>query len=112
MEIDDVIMGMMFAEEDNEEIANDAKNALIKELKQKGILLPRYDWKNKEFYNKLEEITADWFKRHPETKRGSGEFLAKYPEKEDALRLLREMSNKGRITPIEYITLYREIYNF
>ena len=88
------------------------KGKIISEMKRTGMLLPKYDWQNKEFNDTLEAITADWFKRHPETKRGTGEFQKKYPEKIATKDMLSKMSGKGRITPEEYMILYREIYSF
>ncbi|MFK5938149.1 MAG: hypothetical protein QM497_07100, partial [Sulfurimonas sp.] len=83
---------------------DDIKNQLIAEMRSRGMLLPRYDWRNKEFNDVLEGITADWFKRHPETKRGSGEWQEKYPKKEAGLSLLEKMSGMGRITPDGVVT--------
>ena len=85
---------------------------LIEELYARGTLLPEYEWNNPKFNAELEAITADWFVRHPETKRGTGEFDRKHPEKAKAFDILSELSGKGRITPDEYLTLYREIFNF
>lgn len=84
----------------------------VRELINEGIILPEYDWQSEAFKNELEAITLDWFERHPETKRGTGEFDKKYPEKAKGLDLLWEMAQKGRIKPDEYIALYRGIYNF
>jgi|GEM_PF-6343851 len=88
------------------------RKGVIQELVEKGTLLPKYDWQDKEFNDTLEAITADWFTRHPETKRGTGEFDKKYPEKATALGLMERMGAMGRITPEEYIVIYKEIFNF
>lgn len=98
--------------EANEITRDSQRERLIQELREKGMILPEYDWKDKEFNDTLEAITADWFVRHPETKRSGGEFDKKYPEKAAALDLMERMSAMGRITPEEYIIIYREIFNF
>jgi hypothetical protein len=88
------------------------REQLISEMRAEGFLLPEYDWNNQEFMDTLKDITLDWFARHPETIRGTGEFQAKYPGKVAALDLLWKMAQMGRITPDEYIALYKEINNF
>ena len=88
------------------------RDRLVDELYARGTLLPEQDWDDPKFNAELEAITADWFVRHPETKRGTGEFQKKYPEKIAAMDMLSKLSGKGRITPDEYLTLYREINNF
>jgi len=112
--MDSIAAGMIIAEMRNtsNKNENDIREALIQEMRDIGMLLPQYDWSDKDFNDTLEAITADWFERHPETQRGTGEFQKKYPEKIAGLELLEKMGAMGRITPDEFITLYREIHNF
>ena len=88
------------------------RDRLVEELYARGTLLPEYDWDDPKFNAEVEAITADWFVRHPETIRGSGEFQKKYPEKKVAMDMLDKLTAKGRMTPEEYLILYREIFNF
>jgi hypothetical protein len=96
----------------NNDSVQSIKQQLVNQMREEGMLLPKYNWNKKEFANALAAITDEWFKRHPETKRGTGEFQAKYPEKIEAENLLIQMAKKGRITPDEYVVLYREINSF
>ena len=88
------------------------KEELIEEMKKSGTLLPQYNWRDSKFTEALEKITAEWFARHPETTRGNGEFDKTYPEKGKALDLLDSMATKGRISPSEFVVLYKELYDF
>lgn len=117
----DLAMGSMLAqndktnrllEEQNNILSDNNKNAIIAEMRRTGMLLPEYDWQSREFQDAREAITADWFKRHPETVRGSGAFQKEYPDKNVALEMLVKMSGMGRITPEEYLVLHREMFNF
>jgi hypothetical protein len=112
MDMFSYVLGETAAESRMEEIVDNAKQEVLAELKAKGMILPKYDWQDKGFNDTLEAIVADWFERHPETIRGSGEFAKKYPNKVAAEEMLSKMSGMGRITPDEYVTLYREINNF
>lgn len=87
------------------------KNITIEELVRRGTLLPEYDWSSKEFDDAYENLAADWFRRHPEVSRGTGEFAKKYPEKDKAFDVLHRMSDLGRITPDEFLLLAKEIYS-
>ena len=88
-----------------------SKDDIVEELMKDGILLPQQDW-GEEFQAKAEAITVDWFERHPECVRGSGQFAEMFPDEDKAEITLSRMSEKGRITPDEYLVLYREIMNF
>jgi len=85
---------------------------IIQELRNQGTLLPEYDWRNKEIDDTIEAITVDWFQRHPEVKRGTGEFAQKYPKVADAYNIMQRMSQMGRIKPDEYIILLKALFNF
>jgi len=89
-----------------------SREQIVNELIEEGILLPEYDWSEKEFHAELERITKDWFERHPEVKRGTGEFQEKYPELEKVAETMQTMIEKGRISPVEYTELYRNLYRF
>lgn len=106
------VLGSDEARHNNEAAKNELRESIIEELQENGTLLPRYDWADKRFNETTKAITADWFARHPEIKRGTGEFQAKYPEKFKGIVLLDKMTGMGRITPEEYIILFREIHNF
>lgn len=72
----------------------------------------QYDWQNPEFQGACEAIDVDFFNRHPEIVRGSGEFARRYPEKEKGIGTLDRLSELNRIHPDEYVLLYKEILNF
>lgn len=88
------------------------RESIIYELRAKGTILPDYNWQDTVHNNKLEEMATAWFKRHPETKRGTGDFARKYPDKEKAFLTLEKMSATGRITPDEFIVLCAQVYDF
>lgn len=71
---DGMFMGMGMSRRYDAPDINSIREQLLAEMRQTGMLLPQYDWQSKELDDTLESITADWFARHPETKRGSGAF--------------------------------------
>jgi len=71
-----------------------------------------YDWDNEEFQAACEAIKVDFFARHPEFVRGSGEFSRVYPDKIKGIETLNRMSELNRIHPDEFLLLIKEIYNF
>ena len=85
------------------------RDKIIADLRDEGILLPEYDWQDKAFLDELEQIAIEWFQRHPEVIRGSGDFAKMHPEKDVALDTLGRMVELGRITPKEYLIIHREI---
>jgi len=85
---------------------------IIQELRNQGTLLPEYDWQSKEFTDALETIATDWYKRHPEVKRGTNDLAQKYPKVAEAQNVIRRMSQMGRITPVEYLTLLKTLFSF
>jgi len=90
----------------------DAQKQLIQQLENEGVLLPQYDWKSEEFNKEINKITDDWFKRHPETRRGTGEFQKHHPEVYNALDTLDMMTYRNRITPQEFISIYKALHEF
>ncbi len=90
----------------------DAQKQLIQQLENEGVLLPQYDWESEEFDNQLTEIADDWFKRHPETHKGTGEFQKHHPNVYEAINALDMMGYRGRITPQEYVTIYKALFSF
>jgi hypothetical protein len=90
---------------------NPTKDEIIQELINEGVILPTQDWGD-DFQAKKEAITTDWFARHPECKRGTGQFPKMYPEVVKAQDIIIKMSELGRITPEEFLILYKEIKNF
>jgi len=99
------------AEEMAKEAAQTAKQEVIDDLIKAGTILPAQDW-GEEFQAKEDAIIADWFNRHPEVQRGTGEFKLKHPQVDEALRMVHKMSTKGRITPEEYLVLCEGLHNF
>jgi len=85
---------------------------IIQELRNQGTLLPEYDWQSKEFTDAYEAITADFFKRHPEVTRGTGEFSKKYPNIDRAEDTLIRLTQIGRITPDEFLILVKALKSF
>jgi len=75
------------------------------------MLLPPQDW-GEEFQAKAEAITVDWFERHPECKRGTGQFAEMYPDVEKGLENLLRMSQLQRITTEEFLILHEGLMNF
>lgn len=88
------------------------REQIIAELMAEGILLPEFDWESPEFVQERDSIALDWFERHPEIKRGTGALEKLYPQVIALEDTLIHMSGLGRITPKEYITIYREAFNF
>lgn len=77
-----------------------------------GFATVQYDWDNPEFQGACDAIQNDFFKRHPEFVRGSGEFSKAYPEKVKGIEVLNRMSELNRIHPDEYLLLFKQIYAF
>ncbi len=75
-------------------------------------LLPVYDWEGESFSKAQDNIAKVWFEKNPKTTRGTGEFKKQYPEKYAAIVILNKMTKLRRITPEEYLALYKEIFNF
>lgn len=73
---------------------------------------PEYDWQNPEFQGTMENIKKDFYARHPEIVRGSGDFNRKFPEKEKGIETLNRLSELNRIHPDEYLQIFKEILNF
>jgi len=95
------------------EEGNDIKrDTVIQELRDEGILLPEYDWFEEKFQAELESVFADWHERHPEIIRGSGDLEKKFPEIVKAVEAMENMIEKSRISPEEFLLLYRNLYSF
>lgn len=101
---DAALAGMMMATIDNNNY-----DRVVADMTKQGMILPEYDWNNKEFKDTVESIITDWFVRHPDIKRGTGEFQNKYPQIIKMIDVLDQMANFGRIKPDEFLTLYRGI---
>lgn len=99
-------------EEQNELLRMNYRDQLIEELREEGMLLPTYDWHNAEFKKEVRKITDAFYARHPDMKKGDGQFSIRYPEKKAALDMLRKMAGRGRIRPDEYLAIYASILDF
>lgn len=91
---------------------NTNREAIVQELIRDGILLPYPTWDGKEIDRKAQAIIDEWFSRHPETKKGTGEFQKKYPHIINAQQLLFGLLNKNRISEKEFFTLFESLYRF
>lgn len=75
---------------------------------------PSYDWQDPGFQERTDKVRDDFYARHPEIDRANkgAEFMARFPEKVEAVRTLDRLSQRDAITPAEYEKLYAEIFNF
>ena len=90
---------------------SDSKEEVVAQLRKDGVLLEPQDW-GEDFQAKREAITADWFARHPECERGTGQFAKMYPDVVKAQNNLVRMSELGRITEEEFLILAAGLRNF
>ena len=91
---------------------NTNREAIVQELIRDGILLPYPTWDGKEIDRKAQAIIDEWYSRHPEIKKGTGEFQKKYPNVVNAKNTLTEMLNKNRITEAEFFVLFKTLFDF
>lgn len=71
-----------------------------------------YNWDDPEFKAAEEAMIADWFERHPECIRGTGQFAREYPEVYKALDALVDLCNSGRIHADEYLIIHKALHAF
>jgi len=93
------------------ETANKENNTLQR-LHKEGILLKPYNWNSPEFQVAMKETVTDFFNRHPEVIRGSGQFAEMFPNVIEAVRVLDKMGEKQRITPEEYLAIHKALHDF
>lgn len=72
----------------------------------------QYDWQSKIFQDAMEQIKVDFYARHPEIERKPGNLAKRFPEKEEAVKILNKLSEYNRINPDEYILLFKQIFDF
>lgn len=84
----------------------------IDQLKASGTLLPPNAFIPQEIERKTNDIVDNWFERHPEIQRESGEFEDRYLKIVHSKRLLLRLLQVNRITEDEYFTLLRAMFSF
>ena len=72
-----------------------------------------FDWDNQALKDGIAAIIESFKKAHPEVPWGTekGLFKKHFPEKDKGVDTLSAMANEGRINELEFLALYKEIFN-
>ena len=99
-------------EQQNMILGGNAREQVLQELRREGVILPPRTWDGKDIDAKAQAIIDAWFTRHPETKKGTGEFAKKYPHIIEAQETMFKLLNANRLKEEEFFTLFNALYNF
>jgi len=76
---------------------------------ESGYSEPLFDWDDPAFCMAADKIEDVFYASHPEIVREKGGIRKNFPDKGEAVRTINRLASNGKLSALEYLTIYREI---